>query len=54
MQKDVSTQGGWKIVNSIGVLTAGEICNNSSFLIQRVTTGLRELYIVHPTSLCEG
>ena len=46
--------GGWKIVNSFGVLTAGAICNNSSFLIQRVTAGLRELYIVHPASLCEG
>ena len=46
--------GCWKIVNLFGVLTAGEICNNSSFLIQRVTAGVRELYIVHPASLCEG
>ena len=46
--------GGWENSNSFGVLTVGAICNNPSFLIQRVTAGLRELYIVHPASLCEG
>ena len=46
--------GGWNIVNSFGVLMVEAICNNSSFLIQRATAGLREVYIVHPASLCEG